>query len=679
VRARIAWGLVGLTMVAVILDTFFTAAHRSLLSEATWADHGWPLAPLASVAYAVMGALIVSRYPRHPLGWLLGAASLLSVTLAAEAYSVWVLDGDGPGSPYWAHVAAWAAPLFGWPAFTALVFVFLIAPDGHLLSPRWRWVVRVTLAGLALHTLGTLTIPPGDSVYGGQYNNGTLSTVLLTIGWVLIAAGLIASAVSLVIRLRRARDDVRRQLLWIASSAVFLVFGVIFILVVPRIQGQELTWLAAFPLRLAHLAVPLCVAVAVLRHRLFDIDLIVNRALVLALATGLVAVGYVLVVVVVGLAVGGGAGGFWPSLLATALVAMAFQPLRRGVVRVADRLAFGAAAAPYEALADFSRRLGESADPSALLPAVADAAGSAVNAVRTTVRLVVDGGPDRLATWPPTPADVQVNPEVEIPVVHTGERLGSITVQMPVGRALRKRDKALLEDLAGQAGMAFRNARLSAELSGQVEQLAQRTRELSESRRRLITADDAERSRLERSIARQVVLHLAPLPDQLKRLSHVDGDASAAVDAAVLGSLIASANRALEELREITRGVFPAQLARSGLLPALASLLGRGNTGRLVADPAMDGHRLDPRVEAAAYFCVGEVVTDLLQPVEVVLSMAEDRLSIVITGGTGTRLPVYSLKDRVEAVDGSVTIRTTTAGTVVELSLPDLALVGAPS
>jgi len=679
-RVRIAWGFVGLTTIAVILDTAFTAAHRPLLSESTWADHGWPLVPLACAGCAVMGALIVSRYPRHPLGWLLCVASLLSVTLAAEAFSIWVLEGDGPGSPYWAHVSAWAAPLLGWPAFTALIMVFLISPDGHLLSSRWRWAARVTMAGLGLRTLGTLTIPPGEFVYGGEYVQSDLTTVLLTIGWMLVAAGLIASAVSLALRLRRARDDVRRQLLWIASSAVFLVFGVAFILAVPRIQGgQELTWLAAFPLRLAHLAVPLCVAVAVLRHRLLEIDLIVNRALLLALATGLVAVGYVLVVVVVGFAVGEGAGGFWPSLLATALVAMAFQPLRRRVVRVADRLAFGAAAAPYEALADFSRRLEDSPDPSALLPAVAAAAARAVNALRATVLLAVEEGPDRLATWPPSGAKDPASSGVEISVVHGGERLGGITVHMPVGRALRKRDKALLEALAAQAGMAFRNARLSAELSGQVEKLACRTHELAESRRRLITADDAERSRLERSIARQVVLHLAPLPLQLQQLSHVDGDYLLAPDAAVLGALIVSANKALEELREITRGVFPAQLARSGLQPALASLLGRDNAGRLVTDPSMDGHRLAPRVEAAAYFCAVEVVADLLPPVEVALSSADEQLCIVITGGDGAKLAVDSLRDRVETVDGSVTIRSTSVGTVVELSLPDHAFAGTTS
>lgn len=674
-RARIAWAVAGLTLVAVILDTAFTAAHRPLLSEAAWADHGWPLISMAGAGCALMGALIVSRYPRQPLGWLLCVASLISVTLATEAYSVWVLDGDGPGPLYWAHVSAWVSSLLGWPAFTALIMVFLIAPDGHLLSPRWRWAAWVAVAGLGLHTLGTLTISPGDFVYGEEYGNRTISGPLLIAGVLLVGAGLIASAVSLVLRLRRATDDVRRQLLWVASSAAFLAFGVVFVLVVPLFTGREGTWLAALPLHVAYLAVPVCVAVAVLRHRLFEIELIVNRALVLAMATVLVAVGYVAVVVAIGVAVDEGTGGFWPSLLATAVVAMAFQPLRRWVVRVADRLAFGQAAAPYEALADFSRQLGDSPDPSALLPAVADAAGRAVGALRTTVRLVVEKGPDRLAMWSGG-ADGQAAPDVEIPVVHAGERLGSITVQMPVGRALRERDTALLEDLAEQAGMAFRNARLSAELSGRVEQLGHRTHELTESRRRLISAGDAERSRLERSIARQVVLHLAPLPDRLDELARTG---AGGLTGSRLTPLIASVTRALEELREITRGVFPAQLARSGLQPALASLLGRGNVGRLVIDPVTSGNRLDPRVEAAAYFCVAEVVADLLPPVEVALSTADDRLSVVVTGVTDGRLSVDSLKDRVETVDGAVTIRSSASGTVVELSLRGHALVGAPS
>lgn len=670
-RARIPWLVVGLAAIALILDTAFTAAHQPLLSEATWADHGWPLITLAGVGCALMGALILARDARQPLGWLLCAASLISTTQAAAAYSVWVLDGQGPGSPYWAHVAGWVSSLLGWPAFTALIMIFLIAPDGHLLSRRWRWAAGVTVAGLGLHTLGTLTVRPGLFVYGAESGTRALSDPLLGMGVALVAAGLIAAVVSLIVRLRRARDDVRRQLLWIAASAAALAFGVIVILLVPQIQGDGRTWQAALPLHLAWLAFPLCVAVAVLRHRIFDIDVIVNRALMLGLATVLVAVGYALVVVVVGVAVGKGTDGPWPSLLATALVALAFQPLRRRVVRIADRLAFGAAAAPYEALADFSRRLGDSPDPSALLPTVADAAAHAVNASRVIVVLHVEAGPDRLAVWPADDSGDPGASDVEVPVVDRGERLGRITVAMPAGRPLRSREQRLLADLADQAGMAFRNARLTAELTGQVEQLGDRTRDLTESRRRLITAGDAERSRLEREISGQVVPHLAPLPSRLRQLSQRGHHVQPALGADVLAPLVESLNTALEALREITRGVFPAQLARSGLPMALGSLLARaGSAGRLVVEDSAVGRRFDPRVEAALYFCVAEATRHFEDPVTVVLTAADDQLQLIVSGSDRGDLPLGQLRDRVEAAGGSISLTEEDGRSVCEVWTP---------
>ncbi len=673
-RARIAWCILGLTSIAVVADTVFTAAHRPLLSQATWADHGWPLAPLAGVGCALMGALIVSRHPQHLLGWLLSGASLLSVTLAADAYTLWVLEGDGPGSTVWAHVIAWASPLIGWPAFTALIMVFLISPTGHLASPGWRWAVWATLAGLGLRTLGSLTTSPGDFVYAEQYDGFTLSTVLLTMGYLLVAAGLIASAVSLVMRLRGARDDERRQILWIASSAVFLAIGVIVILAVPRLLGEQGTWLAGLPLRLAQLAVPLCVAVAVLRHRLLEIDLIVNRALLVALATGLAAVGYVSVVVIVGLAVGGGADSFWPSLIATGVVAMALQPLRGRMVRLADRLAYGDAAAPYEALADFSRQLGDRPDPARLLPAVAEAAAAAVHARGVVVSLEVPAGPDQVAAWPPTGTEGDTPASrFDTPVVDHGEQLGTITVQMPPGNPLRARDRQLLADLADQAAMAFRNLRLSSELAAQVEQLRLHTDELAQSRARLITAADAERSRVERAIVRQVIPHLAPLPDQLRGLSQTRQHARGALDATQLAPLLTSTTMAMQSLREITRGVFPAQLARSGLPTALGSLLARpGLTTppRLTIEDTAVGVRFDPRVEAATYFCVAEAAGAFEQPVDVVLSAPDDQLHLRVSGTDGGDLSLSHMRDRMEAAGGTMSTTTRDGHTVVEVRGP---------
>ena len=670
-RAAIAWSVVGLTAIAVTADTLFTAAHRALLSEATWADHGWPLAPLAGLGCAVMGALILSRYPDHMLGWLLSAASLLSVTLAADAYTLWVLEGDGPGSAYWAHVIDWASPLLGWPAFAALILIFLISPTGRLPSHRWRWALWATLGGIGLRTLGTLTTSPADFVAAEQYEGLSLSTVVLTIGYLLVTVGLIGSAASLVVRLRTAKDDERRQLLWIASSAVFLAIGVVVVLVVPRIQGEEGTWLAALPLRLAQLAVPLCVAVAVLRHRLLQIELIVNRALMLALATGLTAIGYVLVVVVVGSTVGEGAGGFWPSLGATALVAMGFQPLRRRVVRLADRVAYGRAAAPYEALADFSRRVGDEPDPSALLSAVAEAAARAVNARRAEASLRMQAGLVRAASWPVTRADDAAATSVAIPVVEHGSQLGTITVDMPAGHPLRPRDHLLLADVADQAAIAFRNAQLADELSSEVEQLGLQTLDLEKSRSRLISVADAERSRVERAIARQVIPHLATLPARLRELSQADPRGPTPVNAAQLEPLLSSVDHATQSLREITRGVFPAQLTRSGLPTALQSLLARpDSTGRLTVEESAQAVRFDPRVEAAAYFCVAEATRAFDPPIAVHLAVHGDELHLSVSGTDGGDLSVSHMRDRIETTGGTVTITHREGGTVVDVWAP---------
>jgi signal transduction histidine kinase len=674
VRARIAWGLALLSVVCAVVDTFVTAQYQPLLSQVTWAQHGWPLATLATVGAAVMGALIISRHPRHPIGWLLEAAGISSVSLALEGYSIWVLDHDGPGATLLGHLAAWLSLLFGGPlAIAAVTLICLIAPDGRLMSPRWRWPARGVVLGLALYVVGIFTTSP-TRLDLSETSQGVLPSVFFSSGALLIGVSLVAAAVGLVLRLTRAEGEVRRQLLWVASSAGFIAAGFAFLLTMQAATGaQEQTLLTALPLFAGYLSFSICTAVAVLRHRLFDIDVIVNRALVVIVASGLVAIGYVVLVVGVGSAVG--AGGFWSSLLATAVVAAAFQPLRRRVVRVADRLAFGAAAAPYDALADFSRRLGESPDPSMLLAAFADAAGTAVNARSATARLPVPGGRDRVETWAAGPVTVSqaAGTVVQFPVVEAGEVLGALAVEMPGGRSLRPRDAKLLRDLADQAAIGFRNARLSAEILLRVEQLDRQTVELAESRTRLITAADAERSRLERAIAQDVLSQLSTMPAQLEALA---GAAAGPLDPVSFEPLVAASTSALDALREITRGVFPAQLERFGLESALGSLLTRTGTGELVVDASAVGVRFDPMVEAAAYFCVAEASRDLGGGMRVALAVADGALRVVLEGGRSGRLDVAGFRDRVEAVGG--TIREMSGDrTLLEISLPERSAVGA--
>src|SRR4051794_40576937 len=657
-----------------VADTGFTVARVSPLSHAALVDHGWPMVTLTTLSCSVMGALVVSRYPRHPIGWLLLVSGLSSISISSEAYSLWALDGSGHGPAVAGHLTGWLSALFGAPfAMTAVIIIFLIAPDGRFLSPRWRWVAVTAVAGIAAYSAAVASVSPTDFVIDTS-SIGPGYSILAGIGIVLMILTLVASAVCLFIRLRRAEGEVRRQLLWIVASATLLASAFIWFLVVQKVNGDRPATVAVLFLYVAYLSLPICIAVAVLRHRLLDIDVIVNRALVVFLATALVGVAYVLLVVGLGSILGGHVG-FWASLLATAVVALAFQPARRRIVRIADRLAFGASADPYDALADFSRRLGDSPDPSDLLPAVAEAAANAVGARRAVVTLALPSAADRFVTWP---ADIAAGsgPTADIPITDHDEVLGSLRVEMTPGRAVRSRDTALLTDLAAQSAVAFRNARLSAELSYRVAELDEQSRTLVESRQRLITAGDAERSRLERAVTREVAPHLADLPDELDRLA--DGGCGP-VTAEMVSPLRGHAEAALESLREITRGVYPAQLGRTGLEPALRSLLARRDDTTLTIVGGSELPRSDARLEAAAYFCVAEAMRNLGGPVEVSLARQPEDVRVLIDGQADGDLPLANMRDRAEALGGTIFSRSQAGRLSLEVRLPAPAVVELPA
>jgi signal transduction histidine kinase len=663
-RTRFAWSMAILSAVCAVADTVFAAMHAPLLSRQEWLEHGWPVVPLATLGAAVMGALIVTRYPRHLVGWLLVVAGASSLSVLGESYGLWAFGGAGHGSPTVAHVVGWWSALLGAVfGLTAVKLIFLIAPNGRLLSRAWWLVVGAALLGYALFA-GSVFAQSPTTYDIGQTHLGPSLAHVRGVGVYLMNLTLVAALAGLCLRLLRERDEARRQLLWIAPSAALLTAAFLWLQFGEHLNSHNDTMLSVTVLYAAYLSVPVCTAVAVLRHRLFDIDVIVNRALVVFFAAGFAAGAYVLVVVALGGAVRGHIG-FWPSLLATALIAITFQPLRRTAVRVADRLAFGAAAEPYEALAEFSRRLGESPDPTHLLPAIAEAAASAVGARRVTVELVLPFGGVQSATsqWRNATA---AGPVSTLPITDEGEQLGTMTVEMLPGHGLRPRDTSLLRDLAAQAVVAFRNARLSAELAHRVAQLDQQAHTLDESRRRLITAEDAERKRLERAVRRDVLPHLQAMPNHIEHVACADGR----LRPESVQPLRARAEEALAALREITRGVYPAQLERAGLEPALRSLLARTEHARLVVDVVATLPRSDSRVEAAAYFCVAEAVRDLDGPIQVSLARGADEVVVGVVGAAKGALPIPHMRDRVEALAGTVNSSLVAGRCSLEVRLP---------
>jgi signal transduction histidine kinase len=659
---RLAWSLFAATIALLGVQTYFVLASRTPLRSEELGLNSFPIITLGAALGALVGALVASRHPGNRVGWLFCVGQLgTAVGLAADAFGTAVQFHGQPEPGWMLEPAVVLSVSMGaiW-ALTLVSAIFLIVPDGRLPSRRWRPVAWALPVPLVVSSAVLVAFASTHRLEMNQDESNVAWYFVLSLAgsWLLLALTLGATTTSLVLRLRRSQGVVRQQLRWIAAAATALLIGTVIAVVGGEAAAdQSWGWVTIVPLYLGYVSVPVAAGVAVLKYRLYDIDVVISRAALLALLLAFVTCGYAVAVVTLGGLLGDRVGAsFLVSLLATAAVALAFQPLRSWAVRVADRVAYGPRAVPYEALADLSRRLGESPDPATLLPAVADAAAHAVGATRATVVLPVAAGSDQTATWPatgdePARVDAAQTPAVEVPVTDHGEKLGTITVQMPAGRALRGHDTRLLVDLADQAAIAFRNAGLSAELAGRVELLRLRTLELLASRRRLITTGDAERRRLERAIGRDVVPHLEPLPSALTSLAR--GWRSG--DAARLDPLVAGSTAALEALREITRGVFPAQLARGGLGPALASYLGRAESkGHLTVDASAADRRFDPRAEAAAYFCVTEAAAGLQPPFEVELAAPDGRLVLQVRGRAHGDLAMAHIHDRVEAAGGTV-------------------------
>jgi hypothetical protein len=319
------------------------------------------------------------------------------------------------------------------------------------------------------------------------------------------------------------------------------------------------------------------------------------------------------------------------------------------VVRLANRIAYGSRAQPYEALADFSRRLSEAPDPDELLPAVAEAAARAVSGRGAQATLDIPGSGPVSGTWGWWSHDHQEEPDHVVPVRTEGRELGRIAVALHRGRSLRPSDHRLLQALADQTVVAFRNTSLASTLADRVAELDRTTRQLAESRRRLIEAEDAARRTLEGAIAREVLPFLTGLPTRVReaRAAVAAGSAEHGID-----RLVEGANEALEALRDLTRGVFPAQLERAGLGPALRTLVARDGSGAVLSVDEAARRRFPPRIETAVYFCVAEASRRGLVSAD--LSLTGDELVLLLDCSWDGDLDLASLTDRVEAVGGAI-------------------------
>ncbi len=618
--------------------------------------------PIAFLAWSAVGLVVFvfSRRPGNRIGLILLIAGLAGQVWVLTAYyaALGLVAGrtwlPGTGQAAWAYT--WLPTVSFGLAFT---FLFLLFPDGRLPSPRWRpfaWFAGAAVTFLLL-TWATAPGPlsgdfdmvdnPAGVEIVGRLDSGA--------GWVLLLLAILGSVGAPFVRLRRSSGVPRQQLKWFTYAGV--VVAVTWVAVTAgSAAGPPFTTIATLTYPIAVCAVPLAVSVAIFKHSLYDIDMVISRTIVVGALAVLVTGGYVAVVAVVGTAIGrAGETGLGLSVLATALVAVAFQPVRTRVQRLANRLVYGERATPYEVLTVLARRMGDAYAAEDLLPHLATTLAEGTGAARVEVWLVADRQLHRATCWPPDPERLAAPlgdggmPAVpgasEVAAVrHQGALVGALAVTLLPGQALRRVERRLLDDLAAQVGVALDNLRLIEELKA--------------SRLRIVAAQDEERRRIERDIHDGVQQRLVSLSLALRMAAAGQGSTP---ETAVLDAAAAEARAALVELRRLAHGIHPAIVSEGGLVAALESLAERSPVPAEVMGVPLE--RLPASVEVSIYYLVAEALANAAKhaqatAVAIKVERSDGRVRVAVADdGIGGAAPgggsgLTGLADRVAALDG---------------------------
>jgi signal transduction histidine kinase len=603
---------------------------------------------LIAASFSVVGLYVVRMRPGHREGWLLVAVGVVhAVMFFGRQYGR--AEGVLSAGSWIGWIGVWPLPL----AIALSGWALMAFPHGRMLSPGWRRAGLVMLAVAAVMATMSALWPvdhnriglvashplavPGSEVAARLWPYLLPSYALFQVLW----------TAAVVVRLRRARGDEARQMRWLVYATV-----VALVLLV--------TGLAVFqspvPGALAVPLIPVAAGIAILKYRLYDIDPVINKSLVVGSLVLLITVGYIGIVVGVGALIPAGTG--WLSLLTTAIVAVAFEPLRRHAQRVADRFVYGHRTTPYEALSRLSSQLDEA--PEELLDGIA---ATVANAVGATEVVVWVGEESRLlpqAGWPRLPdpcepsrlGELDSGPPRHVrPAVHHGTLRGAITLRKPVGEALTSAEGQLLDDLVAQTGLVIAQQ--------------QQAKELQAAARRIVTAQDAARRRIERDLHDGAQERLVTMGLELGSLEEHAKATGGPELAARVRDVRAQLLEATAELRELARGLYPMVLSQAGLEAAVRMLADRSAIPVRVTI-GLAG-RLPREVEATAYYLVSEALTNAARhsgaevvTVEVV-EIAQGLHVGVSDDGRGGARPddgsgLQGLSDRLAAVGATLTI-----------------------
>lgn len=371
------------------------------------------------------------------------------------------------------------------------------------------------------------------------------------------------------------------------------------------------------------------------------------------------------------------------SILATLVVALGLGPVQAALQKAARRAVTGERELPYDVLSRFSASVTQSHEeevPATMARVLAEGTGAAW----AQVWLLVGDAPVLAATWPAgaadgpyVPASTGTTPDGQRTrlVRLAGETLGALRIQERPHQPLTPVERRLFDGLADQAGLVLHGARLRAELASRLEELSHRADELRASRGRVVEAQDTERRRLERDIHDGAQQHLVALAVNL-RLAQTLSETAPEAAAKVIAEQVAATDLAIETLVDLSRGIYPGALSDHGIGPALTSATATATTPVEVVDETQG--RFDPEVELAVYFCCLEAIQNALKHagashVSVSLRQHAGALAAVVADdGSGFDASesldgsgLSNMRDRLDAVGGTITIESTPDGTHV--------------
>jgi hypothetical protein len=381
--AWLAWSVCTLSLALTALSLLLLVLN---LSHPDVPIHPyWTVNTLIAVGFAPVGAIIVPRSsPRNPIGWLFGAIGFLWAVMHFSAqyaiYTVLAIPGSFPAG----EAAAWMMCWVWVPASGLIVFLCLLFPDGRLPSPRWRWFASLSLL-LILAGAISQALAPGSVYYLRDIHNPYGVEGLPNVGnlvQMVVFTLIFVSAVSLFVRRLRASGVERQQLKWFAYSSALAVSGVIITYTISKVMGALwLEWVGYVVLVVGFIGIPISMGIAILRYRLYDIDIIINRTLVYGLLTAtLVALYFGAIVVLQRVFVLlTGQQSTLAVVASTLAIAALFVPLRRRVQAFVDRRFYRRKYDARKTLEAFSAKLRDETDLEALN-------GELVGVVRETMQ-----------------------------------------------------------------------------------------------------------------------------------------------------------------------------------------------------------------------------------------------------------------------------------------------------